>query len=491
MKYIFALVFLSSFFYLTAQNTTTIHGVAPDYVGETIYVYGFQDLLSMEEEQLAVSEVKSDSTFSLTFENSRTQKVVLRAQNNFSYLYAAPNASYNIYLPLHDKDKIFRPLGNYVTSIFIDLDSSDINHQIIQLNNAIDRFYASNLVYFVRNKKEFINRLNVFKDSVYATIPSEESFLSTFVFYTFADVDMSVYTSERGNRLIFDGYLNKRKVLYDNEFYFAVIKKMYSQIFGQLNSEVNNSVYRAILKKSPSKIMEALEQEYTLAPVYEQQGKKTVETYSNQSLRELVMIKALAEAYYDKQYPKTNIIEILDSIAKHPKESKNGLIAQNVIKRLTWMSNGNPSPDFALTNERGKLLTLKSLEDKYIYFHFFKADYTETANDILLLKEIQARYGDIVQFISVYPDEGKKLNKKLQKTIETIPWSVVKLTPDDYFFKVFRVQSYPSYVLIDRTGMVIGAPALTPRPNGQYVTIDKVFFDIRKADEEMKKRNNR
>lgn len=470
------------------QQVTTIKGYAPDYIGSSIYVYGFQDLLSLEEEQIAVAEVKPDSTFSFVFQNDRIQKVVIRSENNFSYLYAQPGRTHEIYLPLHDKDKPFRPLGNYVTSIFIDMDSSDINDKIVKFNDALDRFYALNLSYYVRNRQLFMTKLNEFKDSIYATLPDENSFLRRYVFYSFADADMSVYTSEKASQFIYDAYINRRNVLYDNEMYFHVIKKLYSQVFGQLSMDVNGQVYRAILKKSPKLIMKALEEDYFLSPSYDLKDKKVVKTFDNAQLRELVMIKGLAEIYYNKEYPRTNVVEILDSIAQFPLFPENGVIAQNIIKRLTWMSNGNQSPDFALTNQRGKTLTLKSLEDKYIYFHFFKPEYAETPDDIMLLKAIQQRYGDMVQFISVYPETNDKLNKRTQKIIESIPWSVVKLDENDDFFKRFRVQSFPSYILIDRTGMVIGAPALTPRPNGQYHTIDKVFFDIRKVDEENKKR---
>lgn len=487
-RFIFFLLFFLGIIFQSFSQITTIEGYAPHYVGKFIYVYGFQDLLSLEEEQLAVTEVKKDSTFSLSFENPKIRKVVIRSDNNFSYIYAEPNKTHKILLPLHDADKPYRPLGNYVTSIFINLDTNDINNRIVKFNDAIDKFYALNLSYFVRNKQVFIDKLAAFKDSIYASTPNDTSFFSKFIFYSFADADLSLYSGERGNRYIFDTYINGRKVLYDDEYYFMVIKKLYSKVFNQLDMDNNNKVYLAILKKSPALIMKALENDYMLAPVYDKTNDKAVIKYSNEELRELIMIRGLSEAYYDKQFPRTNVIEVLDSIVKFPKYRQNGIIAQNIIKRLTWMSEGNASPDFALTTTKGKLITLKSQEGSYVYLHIFKPEYTETDDDIILLKEIQARYGDIVKFISIYPETNQKYSKRTQKAIESIPWNVVKLDARDDFFKKFRVQSYPAYVLIDRTGMVIGAPALTPRPNGQYVTIDRVFYDIRKMDEKLKER---
>lgn len=493
MKYIFLFlfVFLLASFEVVAQKITTIKGYAPEYVGKTIYVYGYQDLLSLEEEQLAVSEVQADSTFSLSFENPIVQKVVIRSDNNYSYLYAQPDKTHHLYLPLHDADKPYRPLGNYVTSIFYDMDSTDINDRIVKFNDAMDKFYASNLYYFVRNKQHFLDQFKLFKDSVYQYIPEADTFFRVFVFYSFADADMSLYTGDRASKFIFDAYLDRRQVMYHHEAYFNVIRKLYDKVFSQLSMEINNKVYLAILKKSPSQIMKALEGDYKLGPSFDVKDGKITKTFSNEELRELVMIKGLSEVYYDKQYPKTNVIEILDSIANYPRFSANGKIAENIIKRLTWMSDGNASPDFALTNTNGKLLTLSSFKDKYVYFHIFQPTYSETADDIELLKAIYDRYSDIVDFVSIYPKTEEKIGKRNQKMIASIPWSKVQLDAQDSFFKKFRVQTYPFYILIDRTGMVIGAPALTPRPNGEYKTIDRMFYDIRKTDEAQKERERK
>jgi hypothetical protein len=46
--------------------------------------------------------------------------------------------------------------------------------------------------------------------------------------------------------------------------------------------------------------------------------------------------------------------------------------------------------------------------------------------------------------------------------------------------------TYPSYVLVDETGFIVAAPALSPMPNGQYETIDKTFYYIKEARNKLK-----
>lgn len=480
----FLIVFLFFSVLGYGHGITTIKGYAPKYVGEEIKIYEYEDLLSMKEVLIATSIVKSDSSFSLSFQNSSIQKLVIRSKNNYSFVYAAPDETVQVYLPLHDEDKPYRPLGNYVTPIFLNLDSTNINFKIIKFNDEIDRFYALNMVKFVRNRQGFIDELKQFKDSVYSSIKDTNDFFRYFVHYSFADMDMNIYTTGKAQMYLFDTYIDKKKVLYHLEPYFKLIKNLYSQVFNQLELTVNNRVYMAIVKKSPKLIMQALEKDLMLGPSYIVKDNKIVKVYSNSELRELIMIKGLAEVYNSPDYPKTNVEEILDSIANYPMYPENGLIARNVLDRLTEATEGSPSPNFALTDRNGKLLTKSSLSGKYIYIHLFQPDYKTTLQDIELLEQIFARYNGMVNFVSIYT-KNDKIDKRTAKAIQAIPWNVVELPSDDSFFKKFKVETYPFYILIDKTGTIVKLPALSPRANNEYETIDKVFFEIKKIEDKM------
>lgn len=472
-----------------AQSISTVKGYAPDYVGKTVEICAILDFYSMKEERLAVTTVQADSSFSMSFANDKSIKVVVRSNNNFSYLYVAPNRSYEIFMPLHDRDKPYRPLGNYVTCTFLNLDTTDINYKLLTFNHAVDQLYANNIYNYVRNKPKFFASYKVFKDSVYKSMNIKEEYYNSLIHYSFADLDMSFYTNEKAQDYIFKTYLDKQAVLTSNEFYALVIKKLYTDIFPQLSIEVNNRVYLAILKKSPSLIMKALEEDKRIGPSYLMKDGKIAKTFSNEELRELVMINGLKDAYSNLDYPKTNIIEILDSIRKFPKYPENGKIAGNVSFRLTEVSPGNPAPEFVLTNTKNELLNLKRLEGKYLYFHIFKPSFTQTNQEIELLKGISQRYSGLVRFVSVYVKEDK-IDKKTQQLIQSIPWDVVEIADNDKLLKDFAIHSFPSYILIDRTGVVVAAPAMGPLPNNEYLTIDKTFYDIQRMEKILEDREN-
>jgi hypothetical protein len=89
-------------------------------------------------------------------------------------------------------------------------------------------------------------------------------------------------------------------------------------------------------------------------------------------------------------------------------------------------------------------------------------------------------YKDQIQFISILPIKGYTSVQE-EQSIAKIPWDTFR--PDDAnpIWKTFRVDAFPSYVLIDPFGYIVQAPALGPMPNGQYLTIDQTFFFIQQA----------
>jgi hypothetical protein len=51
----------------------------------------------------------------------------------------------------------------------------------------------------------------------------------------------------------------------------------------------------------------------------------------------------------------------------------------------------------------------------------------------------------------------------------------------------YEVFNAPQYVLIDAEGKIVSAPANGPAPNGDYISIDKTFFDLKKKLKKQKR----
>lgn len=473
-RLIFFLCFFSFVNFCIGQkeNLVTIKGYAPAYVGKMVEVYEIQDYLSNTEVLLGSAIVEGDSTFNLQFKGNRIQKVVVRSNKNSSFLYIQPNAIYEVYLPEKDKYDPYRPNGNSVELSFYGLDSTDINYKILGFERWVDDFLGT---YFYIKKVDgiqFALQLEKFKKNVekaYATDTS--TFFKTFVKFSFASLDEIQQSEAKGLDQKYDFYIKYAPVSYENDAYMEYISDFYKNFMVRLSFKVYNDVYLGILKSSPTLIMKALSGEYYLM---------------NLRLREMMMVNMLSDVFYTGDIPQANILTIMDSVSNHAMFEANKVVSKNLRNRLLELVPGGRAPDFMFTTTDGSIKTLGSYANKHIYLHFFDPSSVENIKELQLLIPLQLKYKNDIQFITIYLKK-ESYSEEEKKNLSTVTWDNFQVSAVDPVLKKYKIETFPSYVLLDGYGYVVASPALGPIPNGQGVTIDKMFFYIEKMKSELKK----
>jgi hypothetical protein len=458
---------------LHAEKITKIIGFAPKYIGEKVEVYAIEDYFSMKEKLLATAVVQDDSMFRITMYNSKTQKIYIKSKNNKGFIYIQPDAAYEIYMPLKNKYDEYRPLGNDVEISFINLPETDINFRILSFEKWRNDFLG--MYYYKRNLTgiEFVQKLDTFKMNVEKAYAEDTSFyFKTYVRFSIAEMDDMQFLGARNRFEKYDFYLKKYPVMYDNDIYMAYLESFYKQILTRMPLETNNRVYLGVLKSSPTMVANAMAEEYTL---------------KNAKILELVMIKTLSDSYFKSDFPQTNIISILDSIAHHSLFKENGVIAANLAGKLTEILPGSKAPGFVLTAYgTEEMTTLEHFAKKHLYIQFADLSIKESESEIELLKAMYTKYKNDVEIITIFRKQDD-YSKKQKELLKNIPWKKYELNPESDVFKNYKINSFPSYVLIDAYGYIVASPALKPTPNGKYETIDKSFFYIQKMNQEGEK----
>jgi hypothetical protein len=452
------------------KQVVTITGFAPTYVGAKIEFNEIEDYISMQEATMASTTVQADSTFSVSFYLKETQQIIIRGKKNRTFIYVQPGGVYDLYLPDKDAYEPYRPNGNNVEVTFFSLDTTDINYKILRFQRWLDNFIGNN--YHLRSHKpiEFAKKVDEFKDFAEATYAADSTdiYFKTFIRYSIAAMDNIQYAADRNRYEKHDFYLKNFPVSYKNDAYMGYLNSFYTKMMPRLSMETNNRVYLGVLKSSPTLVMRALGDEYTMI---------------NIRIREIVMIKALSEAYYDGDLPQTNVMTILDSVANHSLFEANGIIAKNMIRRLTELVPGGKAPDFALKSSDGTFKTRSDFKGKHVYIHFMDPLGQKSAIEIDPLVKLYQTYKDDIRFITVYPSRE---DEKSKEVLAKIPWEKFAIDENASILKAYKVETFPYYVLLDEIGHVVAAPALTPMPSGQYETIDRTFFYIQKALKELK-----
>lgn len=290
-------------------------------------------------------------------------------------------------------------------------------------------------------------------------------FFKAYVKYSVASLDNIAFLGQRNEYEKYDFYIKPETVLYQNDRYMDYVLNYYKLYEAQLSNEVNERFYNGVINSSPTVIMNALGGDYAL---------------KNVRLRELVMIKMLSEVFFTDVYPQTNILTILDSVSNNALFSEHKKIASNLKYRLLDLVPGTKMPDYSFM-VNGERKFGSDYAGKHVYIQLVNQEIRKSIEDITLLKPIQQKYAKHIQVLTVLVvDEDDALLKDPSKFIKEhkITWDLSVVTKDDPALKKLNVNSYPHYVLADASGHVVAVPALSPRPNNEYETIENMFIGI-------------
>ena len=468
VKFILLVFLVISASVVSATEITTIHGYAPAYVGKQVDILQISDLLSFKTDQIASVIVQEDSTFTVSFFLTTTQQLYVVSNNNKGIILAAPGKSYDIYLPAKNPYDPYRPAGNFVEIAFQNLSEKDVNFQVLELDSWADEFLAR---YYTKKNIEspiFALQLDTFKTNVekYYAADTLNEFFNYHRKFTIARLDNLTFLGNRNRYEKYDFYIKNIPMNYHSTAYMEYINVFYAQFMQHVDSKLNEKIYQGIVQSSPTIINRAMASEYTMK--------------NNLKLREYVMIKLLSEVYYQKEYPQTTILTILDSVARFGGFKENKLIAKNIYERLTDLAIGAHAPEFMLV-DNGKVVDLKQFEGKHLYLFFVDPTSQEQRKQLDLLIPIYNKYYKAVNFLMVIKNERIITDQELMTFKNAYPWESIAVNANNELFKSYKVAVTPSYNLIDAAGYLVAVPALGPLPNGQYETIDKTFFAIQKV----------
>jgi hypothetical protein len=104
-----------------------------------------------------------------------------------------------------------------------------------------------------------------------------------------------------------------------------------------------------------------------------------------------------------------------------------------------------------------------------------------------LFQTMKEEYGDIVEFVSINIDSKVSKFNNFVASHPDYDWTMLYYGGDANLLDNYEVFNAPQYVLIDAEGKIVSAPANGPAPNGDYISIDKTFFDLKKKLKKQKR----
>lgn len=434
-------------FHANAQKVH-VKGNALDYKNQQIEFFTYSDQVTYFETKLFTLEVDENGDFEAEFDLFNTDLVFAHLGVYFAYFIAEPGKSYEIVLPpRNDKTEAekLNPFFNETpTQIgILNFTPNETNYLIAGFDRKYNQLFSDAM------QKNYADEVSIDVDSLIQELdnatPSENEYFKRYKRFRFAYLKHMIgdYKTRRMNT---DYFLN-HPVYYNEPAYMQLFNKVFDRYFIFFSRTEEGSKLRDDIRKKS-----LYELKYTL-------GKNDV--LSNDTLKELVILKSLHDEFYDDNYSRSAMLVILDSLYFSTTVADHQLIAQNIREKVTRLIAGFYPPKFELYNMNDSLVSLEDFKGKYLYLNFCKTTSYACIQEFELLRNIKEKFGDKVEIVSICADEDVYSMKRFIQN-RKYSWTFLHFGNQPDIIKEYDIRAYPTYFIIGKDGKMAISPAKSP-----------------------------
>ncbi len=455
LAFILALVSYTSY-----SQEAIIYGNAPDYKGDEIVFYYYSDFITSTETEVGRCKVDEKGNFNGRIKILETTYVFGYLGIYKIYFFAEPNKKYQLLLPpKEDKTEaqrlnpFFRETETQVG--ILNIDKSDINFLI----NSFDLKFNENFDQIVMDAYKGKKALNI--DSLVNSIENQYKNTNNQYFNDYRNYRYGLLKQvtfyKKSTSISNELFLNK-PVLYNNPSYMELFNLVYDKYFLFFSrSLTGNVIFKDISNRSLSGLKETLSDN---------------EVLSNDTLKEMVILKALYDEFFSDNFSRSSLLALLDSMYLTTKNAEHLLIAENIRSKITKLLPGFVPNTFTLKDINGTEINLDKFEGKYVYLNFCTTTSYTCLQEFPLLDKLKNKYGKHLEIVSISADkEINDLKSFLQNSGYT--WTFLHYGNKPDIIKDFDIRAYPTYFLIGPDKKLILSPAPSPKEN-----FEMKFFQI-------------
>ncbi len=462
-RFVSFLFILSFNIFASYAGIVVIHGNNAEYKGAILSFYHFTNQISNKEVLIANSKVKENGDFELSFEVNQTDYIFCHTGVFFLYMFIEPNSDYTIILPSRiDKkqDDILNPFFkelrvHLLISAFQSTQLSTQEHPDKELNFLIQQFdnyfdpyyakYASNI--YTKNGVKEMDTTMWKIETTFAGI--KKPYFQSY--YAYRVGLLKFMSTSFKSRNISDNYFLNKPVLYNNPAFMELFNQVYEKYFVYFGrTKEGKVIYDNInTNKSISKLKSTLAQNQVLA---------------NDTLKEFVILKGLHDGFYEMEFSREALLEVLDSLSITTTIEKHKVIARDIREKVTRLIPGFSPPPFKLLNQDSVWVSLNDFKGSYVYVMFCTTQNYACLKEYDLIKKLYEKHGKILKIITISFDETLADTRMFAKKMK-YNWTFLHFGNQSEILKDYDIRTFPTYFLIDREGKLAMSPAPSPAEN--------------------------
>lgn len=464
LLFLLAALFLAHPAFLSGSDTVCITGNAPSYRNTTITFYKTSDWITGTEDRVGECLVSDAGDFKLEISLDSTRQLYTYLGIYRGYFYVEPGNTYHLVLPERREKSPEELLNPYFEPVEIHLGltnftSEDLNMLIVMFDDAYIPYYDKH-VNSIYQKTDWA-KLEVDIQQIESPFRSAANqFFGAYRNYYYGM--LKLLANQQRVQSLSDEYFNNLPVLYNNPVY----GDLFNQVFDK---------YLIFLGRSDSgkKVYDDINRSASYSSLFHTLS--VAGNFSNDTLKELIILKQLHDEFYGSQFSRKGLLTILDSVILRTNIGEHAKIARNIRHKITRLQPGYVPPQFELLDTDGNLVKLSDFRGRYVYLNFCTCQSYSCLNEFRMLTPFYERHKDKIEVITIATDPDEEIFTRFLKK-NNYDWKFLYYNKQPEILKEYDIRAFPTYFLIGPDGKLIHSPAVSPAEN-----FEQHLYEVMKA----------
>jgi peroxiredoxin len=458
-------IVLFSFFIVSGYaQQICISGNALSYAGTRLDFMCTGDWITGYEQELATCWVNDSGNFNVTIKLNTTRQILMHLGAYLGYFFVEPGKTYQLILPERLEKTPEEILNPYFQPEEIHLglanfDQNDLNMLVVMFQDAYVPFYEKH----VNNSftRTDIQKLETDIQNMEKPFQNQKGeYFRNYRRYRYGM--LKLLANQQKVQSLSDEYFNNQPVLYNNPAYADLFNQVFNKyLIFYSRTEEGKQIFVDINQKGSYKALLT-----TLS-------KNT--NFSNDTLKELVILKQVHDEFYGNQFSRNGLLKILDSLVVSTQIAVHRQIGMVIKQKITRLLPGFEPPAFELLDTDGKLVKLEDFRGRYVYLNFCTCQSYTCLNEFNSIASLYTRFKEKLTILTIATDPMEEvLRQFLLKN--KYDWKFLLYDRQPGVLKAYDIRAYPTYFLIGPDGKLIFSPAPSPAED-----FEKKLFDVMKT----------
>jgi peroxiredoxin len=437
-------------YYNAKADSVRFFGNAPSYAGITLVFERTANFISRETQEVVRLPIDKNGNFDQIFALAEITYCFADIGVYRGYIYCEPGCAYELEFPVYTPRPLSEKFNPYFMPELVEIGiknptSASLSVLIRDFDSQFDSLYGANAVaVFSKADVAKANAVVAQLDSIFprTSIPYFEK-----------------HRQSRYGRLLGLAYKRQRRttIAYAESIF---IDNPNQPAYSSLFNDVFKDFFQYYFATPQGK---RLRESFGGATSFDSLSLVLAEDtlFSNHKFREVVLLKALYDAYYSERYNKDQIEKLFLSAQTTSATPIGSSFAQSMHKQVTKLKKGTEAPDFVAYSASGRAFTLASFKGKFVYLSFANTQNHACKKDLIAMGALARDFKKDLEVVAILTDENSEDAFAFEKK-NGLKYNFLHFNNNGKVLLDYSIKALPTYFLIDPEGNIISSSALPP-----------------------------